>query len=144
MLELKCSLKPSLSCFSQERHPGDSKNYNECIRHETMRVAVCDMLEGKVACPEALWWDQMLFFRYYLPHVCMGLSLLFLSFIYWFSALVCSKECDGEVLPWILWFLWGSLQREIVPPRTEHAGGLCIAMFVLFHLTDVHDVNNHK
>ncbi|XP_075879751.1 ubiquitin-conjugating enzyme E2 Z [Nelusetta ayraudi] len=41
--------------FEQERHPGDSKNYNECIRHETMRVAVCDMLEGKVACPEALW-----------------------------------------------------------------------------------------
>lgn len=41
--------------LSQERHPGDSKNYNECIRHETMRVAVCDMLEGKVACPEALW-----------------------------------------------------------------------------------------
>lgn len=39
---------------SQERHPGDSKNYNECIRHETMRVAVCDMLEGKVSCPEAL------------------------------------------------------------------------------------------
>lgn len=39
---------------SQERHPGDSKNYNECIRHETMRVAVCDMLEGKVLCPEAL------------------------------------------------------------------------------------------
>ncbi|XP_019714179.1 ubiquitin-conjugating enzyme E2 Z [Hippocampus comes] len=41
--------------FEQERHPGDSKNYNECIRHETMRVAVCDMLEGKVNCPEALW-----------------------------------------------------------------------------------------
>lgn len=41
--------------FEQERHPGDSKNYNECIRHETMRVAVCDMLEGKVSCPEALW-----------------------------------------------------------------------------------------
>uniref|UniRef100_A0A3Q2C6L3 E2 ubiquitin-conjugating enzyme n=1 Tax=Cyprinodon variegatus TaxID=28743 RepID=A0A3Q2C6L3_CYPVA len=40
--------------FEQERHPGDSKNYNECIRHETMRVAVCDMLEGKVPCPEAL------------------------------------------------------------------------------------------
>ncbi|OWK50511.1 Ubiquitin-conjugating enzyme E2 Z, partial [Lonchura striata] len=33
--------------FEQERHPGDSKNYNECIRHETIRVAVCDMLEGK-------------------------------------------------------------------------------------------------
>ncbi|KAM3863774.1 ubiquitin-conjugating enzyme E2 Z [Diretmus argenteus] len=41
--------------FEQERHPGDSKNYNECIRHETLRVAVCDMLEGKVSCPEALW-----------------------------------------------------------------------------------------
>ncbi|XP_068192453.1 ubiquitin-conjugating enzyme E2 Z [Antennarius striatus] len=41
--------------FEQERHPGDSKNYNECIRHETLRVAVCDMLEGKVPCPEALW-----------------------------------------------------------------------------------------
>lgn len=42
-------------CVSQEHHPGDSKNYNECIRHETVRVAVCDMLEGKVSCPEALW-----------------------------------------------------------------------------------------
>lgn len=42
------------SFLLQERHPGDSKNYNECIRHETMRVAVCDMLEGKVSCPEAL------------------------------------------------------------------------------------------
>ncbi|XP_056143816.1 ubiquitin-conjugating enzyme E2 Z [Lampris incognitus] len=41
--------------FEQERHPGDSKNYNECIRHETVRVAVCDMLEGKIPCPEALW-----------------------------------------------------------------------------------------
>ncbi|XP_036391667.1 ubiquitin-conjugating enzyme E2 Z-like [Megalops cyprinoides] len=41
--------------FEQERHPGDSKNYNECIRHETMRVAVCDMLDGKCPCPEALW-----------------------------------------------------------------------------------------
>ncbi|XP_062337104.1 ubiquitin-conjugating enzyme E2 Z [Osmerus eperlanus] len=41
--------------FEQERHPGDSKNYNECIRHETMRVAVCDMLDGKVTCPDALW-----------------------------------------------------------------------------------------
>ncbi|KAG9343760.1 hypothetical protein JZ751_013141 [Albula glossodonta] len=41
--------------FEQERHPGDSKNYNECIRHETLRVAVCDMLDGKCPCPEALW-----------------------------------------------------------------------------------------
>ena len=42
-------------CVLQERHPGDSKNYNECIRHETLRVAVCDMLDGKCPCPEALW-----------------------------------------------------------------------------------------
>ncbi|XP_029429867.1 ubiquitin-conjugating enzyme E2 Z isoform X1 [Rhinatrema bivittatum] len=41
--------------FEQERHSGDSKNYNECIRHEAIRVAVCDMLEGKCPCPEALW-----------------------------------------------------------------------------------------
>ncbi|CAL8282168.1 unnamed protein product [Boreogadus saida] len=41
--------------FEQERHPGDRKNYNECIRHENMRVAVCDMLDGKIPCPEALW-----------------------------------------------------------------------------------------
>ncbi|KAK2111734.1 ubiquitin-conjugating enzyme E2 Ze [Saguinus oedipus] len=40
--------------FEQERHPGDSKNYNECIRHETIRVAVCDMMEGKCPCPEPL------------------------------------------------------------------------------------------
>ncbi|KAG8566091.1 hypothetical protein GDO81_013096 [Engystomops pustulosus] len=40
--------------FEQERHSGDSKNYNECIRHETIRVAVCEMLEGKCQCPEAL------------------------------------------------------------------------------------------
>ncbi|PKU31352.1 atp synthase f complex subunit mitochondrial [Limosa lapponica baueri] len=40
--------------MTKERHPGDSKNYNECIRHETIRVAVCDMLEGKCPCPEPL------------------------------------------------------------------------------------------
>lgn len=44
-------------CF-QERHPGDSKNYNECIRHETIRVAVCDMLEGKCPCPEPLRYGK--------------------------------------------------------------------------------------
>ncbi|KAF3845779.1 hypothetical protein F7725_002857 [Dissostichus mawsoni] len=46
---------PNFYRNGKERHPGDSKNYNECIRHETMRVAVCDMLEGKVPCPDALW-----------------------------------------------------------------------------------------
>uniref|UniRef100_A0A4X2JM15 Ubiquitin-conjugating enzyme E2 Z n=1 Tax=Vombatus ursinus TaxID=29139 RepID=A0A4X2JM15_VOMUR len=40
--------------FEQERNPGDSNNYNELIRHETIRVAVCDMLEGKCPCPESL------------------------------------------------------------------------------------------
>ncbi|XP_069768416.1 ubiquitin-conjugating enzyme E2 Z-like isoform X1 [Narcine bancroftii] len=40
--------------FQQERHPGDSKNYNECVRHESIRVAVCDMLDGKCPCPDAL------------------------------------------------------------------------------------------
>ncbi|KAJ7389804.1 ubiquitin-conjugating enzyme E2 Ze, partial [Desmophyllum pertusum] len=33
--------------------PGDSKRYNECIQHESLRVAVCDMLEGKLKCPSA-------------------------------------------------------------------------------------------
>ena len=67
---------------SQERHPGDSKNYNECIRHETMRVAVCDMLEGKVPCPEALWWDK---------HHCLSCSFLFVFSIFsslWYIAVV--------------------------------------------------------
>ncbi|XP_785296.3 ubiquitin-conjugating enzyme E2 Z [Strongylocentrotus purpuratus] len=31
--------------FEQERHPGDCQRYNDCIRHETVRVAVCDMIE---------------------------------------------------------------------------------------------------
>eukprot|EP00794_Sanderia_malayensis_P015083 gene15083-16639_t len=40
--------------FEQERRPGDSKKYNECILHETLRVAVCMMLDGVQNCPEAL------------------------------------------------------------------------------------------
>ncbi|XP_074623085.1 ubiquitin-conjugating enzyme E2 Z-like isoform X1 [Acropora palmata] len=40
--------------FEQERQAGDSKRYNECIQHESLRVAVCDMLEGKLKCPSAL------------------------------------------------------------------------------------------
>mmetsp|Transcript_23710 Transcript_23710/g.47872 ORF Transcript_23710/g.47872 Transcript_23710/m.47872 type:complete len:325 (+) Transcript_23710:127-1101(+) len=40
--------------FEQERQAGDASRYNDCIRHETLRAAVCDMLEGKVAMPEAL------------------------------------------------------------------------------------------
>jgi len=33
-----------------------SQRYNQIIRHETLRVAVCDMLEGRtcMSCPQAL------------------------------------------------------------------------------------------
>ena len=40
--------------FERERRPGDARKYNECIRHETLKVAVCGMLEGAQSCPEAL------------------------------------------------------------------------------------------
>ncbi|XP_076456156.1 ubiquitin-conjugating enzyme E2 Z-like isoform X2 [Babylonia areolata] len=40
--------------FEQERNAGDASRYNEIIRHETLRVAVCDMLEKKCQCPDAL------------------------------------------------------------------------------------------
>lgn len=40
--------------FEQERNAGDAKRYNDIIQHETLRVAVCDMLEKRVSCPEAL------------------------------------------------------------------------------------------
>ncbi|XP_070549691.1 ubiquitin-conjugating enzyme E2 Z-like [Ptychodera flava] len=32
--------------FEQERQSGDAQRYNDCIRHETIRVAVCEMLEN--------------------------------------------------------------------------------------------------
>ena len=38
----------------QERNAGDAKRYNDIIQHETLRVAVCDMLERRCPCPEAL------------------------------------------------------------------------------------------
>lgn len=38
----------------QERVAGDVKRYNEIIQHETLRVAVCDMLEGRCNCPDTL------------------------------------------------------------------------------------------
>lgn len=40
--------------FENERKGGDSNRYNECIRHETLRVAVCDMLEGHSLCDPSL------------------------------------------------------------------------------------------
>jgi ubiquitin-conjugating enzyme E2 Z len=41
---------------SQERCPGDIGRYNDIIQHETLRVAVCGMLENEtcLAIPEAL------------------------------------------------------------------------------------------
>ncbi|XP_014771156.1 ubiquitin-conjugating enzyme E2 Z [Octopus bimaculoides] len=40
--------------FEQERNVGDAKRYNDVIRHESLRVAVCDMLEERCTCPQAL------------------------------------------------------------------------------------------
>ncbi|CAF1157152.1 unnamed protein product, partial [Didymodactylos carnosus] len=40
--------------FEHERTTGDSKLYNEIIRHETLRVAVCEMLENENSCPKQL------------------------------------------------------------------------------------------
>jgi ubiquitin-conjugating enzyme E2 Z len=44
------------SHISQERCPGDIGRYNDIIQHETLRVAVCGMLENDtcLAIPEAL------------------------------------------------------------------------------------------
>ncbi|KAH3704505.1 ubiquitin-conjugating enzyme E2 Z-like [Dreissena polymorpha] len=40
--------------FHVERNAGDASRYNDIIRHETLRVGVCDMLEQKCSCPAAL------------------------------------------------------------------------------------------
>ncbi|CAF0745650.1 unnamed protein product [Rotaria sordida] len=40
--------------FEHERTSGDSKTYNEIIKHETLRVAVCEMLENENSCPQQL------------------------------------------------------------------------------------------
>lgn len=37
--------------YWQERQPGDIQRYNDIIRHETLRVAVCNVLEGKYKYP---------------------------------------------------------------------------------------------
>eukprot|EP01113_Clastostelium_recurvatum_P042138 TRINITY_DN6802_c0_g1_i3.p1 TRINITY_DN6802_c0_g1~~TRINITY_DN6802_c0_g1_i3.p1 ORF type:complete len:430 (-),score=99.89 TRINITY_DN6802_c0_g1_i3:1-1269(-) len=37
--------------YENERHPHESKNYNECIIHETLRVAVCGMMEAPTSGP---------------------------------------------------------------------------------------------
>lgn len=53
--ERKGRIDNSYFCFPQERNAGDAQRYNEIIRHETLRVAVCEMLEGTTCqCPEEL------------------------------------------------------------------------------------------
>ncbi|CAJ0939290.1 unnamed protein product [Ranitomeya imitator] len=77
--------------FEQERHSGDSKNYNECIRHETIRVAVCEMLEGKCQCPEALRFFEVATFCF---DDCFALS--------WHSLDELQEVVTGNGLPTIL------------------------------------------
>ena len=45
---------PLLIISLKERVSGDAKTYNEIIRHETLRVAVCEMLENRNSCPKQL------------------------------------------------------------------------------------------
>ncbi|XP_057317562.1 ubiquitin-conjugating enzyme E2 Z-like [Hydractinia symbiolongicarpus] len=40
--------------FTEERHPGDAKNYKMCIHHETLRVAVVGMVDGSTTMPAQL------------------------------------------------------------------------------------------
>ena len=40
--------------YEKERYVGDIQKYNDIIRHETIRVAVCDMLESKNLPPTLL------------------------------------------------------------------------------------------
>ncbi|KAF6775977.1 hypothetical protein AHF37_04547 [Paragonimus kellicotti] len=40
--------------FRDERSPGDAQRYNTIITHETIRCAVCDVLEGRSWCPSEL------------------------------------------------------------------------------------------
>lgn len=40
--------------FETEKGPGQVEHYNDIIRHETVRAAVCDMLEDTSKCPESL------------------------------------------------------------------------------------------
>lgn len=50
------------SFFLQERMAGDVKLYNEIIQHETLRVAVCDMLDGGCSCPDTLRFFGLVYF----------------------------------------------------------------------------------
>lgn len=41
--------------FTTERSPGDAQQYNAIITHETIRCAVCDVLERRTAFPSDLY-----------------------------------------------------------------------------------------
>ena len=51
----------------QERQVGDSNKYNDCIQHETLRVAVCDIIEDESFCYPALRLQVAIFVFSYLP-----------------------------------------------------------------------------
>lgn len=38
--------------FVRESHPGDSDRYNDIIQHETLRCAVCDVIEDRMVLPD--------------------------------------------------------------------------------------------
>ncbi|CAF1383722.1 unnamed protein product [Adineta steineri] len=59
--------------FEQERVAGASNAYNEIIKHETLRVAVCEMLENQNSCPKELYeriCEQFFEFYDYYVQVC--------------------------------------------------------------------------
>lgn len=57
--------------FERERYPGDSKRYNEIIQHETIRVAVCGMIDNDYGLTipqplvEAMNQSFLQFYEYY-------------------------------------------------------------------------------
>jgi hypothetical protein len=60
----------------QERQVGDSNKYNDCIQHETLRVAVCDIIEDESFCYPALRLQVAIFvFSYYSLCILRYLSL---------------------------------------------------------------------
>ncbi|XP_022108193.1 ubiquitin-conjugating enzyme E2 Z-like isoform X2 [Acanthaster planci] len=70
--------------FEQERQPGDCERYNDCIRHETIRVAVCDMLERENPVMPKTLGEVMKksfpeFYEYYMSTVTEKLHLTGLS-----------------------------------------------------------------
>lgn len=131
-------------CFSQERHPGDSKNYNECIRHETMRVAVCDMLEGKVACPEALWWDQLLLISFISSrYAFMRLSLHPLSCWCMVAMCLCVIRSVMEKSFLEYYDFYEGVCKERLYLQGQNMQVSCAYLY-LYWLIDVYGVKKHK